>query len=399
VAVVQEWLDADAGSEKVFAHIAACLPEADLLALSQTPGHGVDLGGRPVRTTVLDHPALRDRRGLTLPLMPSAWRALGSSTYDWSVTSHHAFALCNRLAPAAHSLVYVHSPARYLWYPELDGRGGGRARAIARAVLRGVDRRAAQRPASLAANSTEVRRRIRECWGRDARVIPPPVDTTFFAAASPVQGAVARVPQAHSDGAVLFVGRWVGYKRPDLAVRLGEALDRPVVIAGSGPLEPQLRRLAARARVPVHLCVRPDAVELRELYRRAAFVVFLGHEDFGIVPVEAMATGTPVLALGVGGALDTVREGSSGHVVPSLDLAVLVAGAHRVEGVTAQGCREVAATFGAEVFRSRLRGWFAETGLPAPRPAPALPQPRRPGVLGDALAAGGPRPAGRVTTS
>lgn len=366
VAVVQEWLDADAGSEKVFAHIAACLPDADLVALSETPGHGVDLGGRPVRTTALDHPALRDRRGLTLPLMPLAWRALGTSVYDWTVTSHHAFAMSNRLAPAEHSLVYVHSPARYLWYPELDGRGRGPARAVARAVLRGVDRRAAQRPAAFAANSTEVRRRVRDCWGRDAVVIPPPVDTTFFSAARPREGAVAGVPEAHSEGAVLFVGRWVAYKRPDLAVRLGEALGRPVVIAGSGPLEPQLRALAAEARVPVHLCVRPDAEDLRELYRRAAFLVFLGHEDFGIVPVEAMATGTPVLALGVGGAVDTVRPGVSGHLVPTVDLGTLVAGARQVELVAAPGCRDVAATFGAEAFRVRLRDWFADAGLPVP---------------------------------
>ncbi|WP_345711320.1 glycosyltransferase, partial [Kineococcus glutinatus] len=311
VAVVHEWIAARAGAEQVFAALAGAWPGADLYALSAVPGVDLDLQGRRPRTTFLDHPALRDRRGLTLPLMPLAWRALGTPGYDLVVTSHHAFAAANRLTRDGAHLAYVHSPARYVWNPELDGRGSSPALAPARRLLGAVDRRAAARLTAVAANSAEVARRVERCWGRPATVVHPPVDVEFFGARDPGD----REPLDLPDGYLLALGRWVPYKEHALVIEVAELLRRPAVIAGSGPLAAALRARAASASVPVTVVEAPDRERVRELHRRAGALVFPAHEDFGIVPVEAMAAGTPVVALGRGGAAETVVDGRTGALV------------------------------------------------------------------------------------
>src|SRR4051812_33670152 len=122
VAVVHEWVAARAGSEKVFEAFAQLLPDADLWALTHEPGVQLDVGGRTVRTTALDRPWARRHRNLTVPFMPLAWRRVVGS-YDVVVSSHHAFANSVAFARDAVHLCYVHSPARYVWSPELDARG------------------------------------------------------------------------------------------------------------------------------------------------------------------------------------------------------------------------------------------------------------------------------------
>ena len=122
VAVVHEWIDAYAGSEQVFEAIAQAFPSAQLLALSRRPGLALALIGRAVRTTFLDRKALRDRRSLTLPLMPLALTHAEAGESDLVISSHHSFAHTNHLADNGIHLCYVHSPARYLWSPDIDNR-------------------------------------------------------------------------------------------------------------------------------------------------------------------------------------------------------------------------------------------------------------------------------------
>src|SRR4051794_41465467 len=199
-------------------------PEADLFALSRDPRVPLDTGGRAVTTTWLDHPSLRDRRSLTAPLMPLAWRMLGRRQYDWSLTSHHAFASSARLAE--HQLLYVHTPARYVWSPELDERGRGLAPAAARPALRRIDRAAASRAVAIAANSAEVARRIQRYWDRQAEVIHPAVDVAYFSSGD--APPVLDLP----DDYLVGLGRWVAYKNPEMVIAVGEAAGRPVVLAG-----------------------------------------------------------------------------------------------------------------------------------------------------------------------
>ncbi len=349
--MVHEWVSSRAGSEQVFEQLAGLWPDADLYALSYDPGVSLDLGGRTVHTTLLDRPSLRSRRGLTLPLMPLAWRALGKQDYDLVVTSHHAFAASNRLTVGGTSLAYVHSPARYVWSPEIDGRGAGAALAPARQLLKKYDRSAVRRLTGVAANSAEVADRIRRYWGSDAMVIHPPVDTGYFREAD-TETAIDMPAEF-----LLGLGRWIPYKNHDVVIRVAERLGMPAVIAGSGPLAEHLRAVAREARVPVSIVEAPSRPVVRQLLRGASAFVFPTHEDFGMIPVEAMAAGTPVVALGRGGALETVIPGVSGQLVDDHAVEAYASGVEMVRGLDPVACSQSAERFSRAVFADRVRTW------------------------------------------
>ena len=228
-AVVHEWLDSRAGSEKVFERLAALIPTAELFALSREPGVHFELGRRRVQTTALDTEFLRRHRALALPLMPLAWRAVRGD-FDLVITSHHAFAKGAPIAKRAHHISYVHTPARYLWESEIDQRGEGSIQRLVARPLRWVDRRDVRDADVLVANSAAVRERIRRHWNRDAEIVHPPVDIDFYRPA-------VRVTPIAERTYLLGVSRFVEYKGLDLVIRLGERLRCPVILAGRGPWE------------------------------------------------------------------------------------------------------------------------------------------------------------------
>jgi glycosyltransferase involved in cell wall biosynthesis len=279
---------------------------------------------------------------------------MGKADYDVVISSHHAFAGSNRLADGGVHLCYVHSPARYVWTPELDSRGSSPALTVARSALKQIDRRAAQRLTSIAANSTAVADRIRRFWDRDARVIHPPVDTEFFAPGD------ADHAMTLPEGFLLGFGRWIPYKNLDIVIKVAELVQRPAVIAGGGPEGDRLRQLAAAARVPVTVIESPSQVEVRELLRRAAVLIFPTDEDFGIIPVEAQACGTPVVAPARGGALETVVDGRTGALTDSLSAAALADEVDRAVGLDAAAIRQHAMSFSYVRFEAETRTWVAE---------------------------------------
>jgi glycosyltransferase involved in cell wall biosynthesis len=360
-AVVHEWFESVGGSEQVFLQMAALLPGATRYVLWNDRTHDVcppEAGqtaqpGAWLQESWLARTPLRRHKALALPVMPLAWRTLDRRSYDVVVSSSHAFAHTVRLGSAeAKHLSYVHSPARYVWTPELDPRNPPTWMAAARPVLRVMDRRLGRHVTSLAANSLEVRDRIRRFWRRDARVIHPPVDVTFYASPGPHTEQDRRY--------LLAVGRWVRYKNFDLVVATAARAGLPLVIAGSGPDEDRLRRLAAASRTPVTFEVRPSNERLRELYWGALALLFPVHEDFGIIPVEAMACGTPVLGTARGGLLETVSPGVSGHLVEQLDAAAL---ASRVPATVRLDSSEVQRStfrFGADLFAQRFTQWLVD---------------------------------------
>ena len=348
MAIVHEWIDAYAGSEQVFEALALTFPEADLFALTQQPGVLLNTGGRPIRTTMLDRASLRERRNTTLPLMPIAWRRLGEGGYPLVLSSHHAFAHANRLAGDGTHLCYVHSPARYVWSPEIDGRGDKWYLAPARAALKGVDRRASRGVTAYAANSRTVAERIGRFWGREAVVIPPPVRVDFF-------GACDSAPPTRDY--LLGVGRWISYKNLHLIAEVAERLDMPAKIAGKGPDKERILAAARSARVPVEVIEAPSDDALRRLYRNAACLIFPTVEDFGMVPVEAQAAGAPVVALARGGALDTVADGVSGAFTDAPSVDALAEAARIAIPLAGDGPRKNAGQFSFEVFRASIAHW------------------------------------------
>ena len=348
MAIVHEWVDAYAGSEQVFEALALTFPEADLYALSQVPHVHLNTGGRPIRTTMLDRPSLRERRNATLPLMPLAWRRLGAGGYDLVLSSHHAFAHANRLCGDGTHLCYVHSPARYVWSPEIDGRGDKWYLGPARAALKGVDRRASRGVTGYAANSRTVADRIARFWGREAVVIPPPVRVDFF-------GACADAPPTRDY--LLGVGRWISYKNLHLVAEVADRLDMPAKIAGRGPDKERILAAARAARVPVEVIEAPTDDALRTLYRNAACLLFPTVEDFGMVPVEAQAAGAPIVALPHGGALDTVTEGVSGTFAADASVDALAEAARAAMPLAGEGPRKNAGQFSFDVFRTSVSAW------------------------------------------
>jgi glycosyltransferase involved in cell wall biosynthesis len=357
IAVLHEWFARFGGSENVALELVDLL-HADLHVLYEDEGAVPPVDARE---TVLSKLGPLRRKQLAVPLTPLAWRTHRTPHYDVVVTSSHALGHTARLPDAwdATYLSYVYTPARYIWLPELDERAGNRALAPARAGLRVIDRRFARHVTSYAADSVEVASRIRRFWHRDSVVIYPPVDTEWF---TPAPTSASTTPNG-----LLSVGRFIGYKRHDFAIAVAEASNTPLVIAGSGPLEADLRRQAAAASVPVEFVISPDQQRLRELYRQAEAFVFAAHEDFGLVPIEAQACGTPVVAYAAGGALETVTDGVVGALVADLDPQQFADRLADVRRLDRADVSRHAQRFSRARFRAEVRDWVR---LHAPDAAP-----------------------------
>lgn len=351
MAIAHEWLDARAGSEKTFELMGRAFPDADVYALTVNPSTAWDFGGRPIRTTLLDRTFFRNHRSLSLPLMPLAWRAVTDRRYDVVVTSSHACVKGFKPGRQALHLSYVYSPMRYAWYPELDQRAGF-VPPFATKAFRAWDRRSADWVDEFASISTAVADRVRETYGRESTVIFPPVDVEFFHPA----------PEPPERTHLLACSRMIPYKRLDLAIETAARLGLPLVVAGRGPDEARLRDLADRiAPGLVTFEIGPDDHRLRELYRTASALIFAAHEDFGIVPVEAQACGTPVVALAEGGTRDTVIPGRTGELVAAQTAAAFAAGVETVlaSKLSAADCVAHAARFSEQTFTDALVAWVA----------------------------------------
>jgi glycosyltransferase involved in cell wall biosynthesis len=349
VAVVHEWFGATGGSEAVFLNIADLVPHAARFVLwTDSDANRTDL-----RQSWMSRTPLRRAKAMALPLMPLAWRTLTRERFDVVISSSHAFAHTVRMGSpdGTRYLSYVHTPARYLWSPDFDGRGSGALLSGPRSLLQRIDVKMSRHVHAYAANSAEVRDRIRRFWRRDAEVIHPPVDTEYFSQTLDQQGR----PRDY----LLGVGRWIGYKNFDLMIEIADRAGMPLVLAGSGPLEADLRRAANKVRVAVRFEVRPDRERLRELYWGARALLYPAHEDFGIVPVEAQACGTPVIGLDRGGLRETVIDGETGFLVNGLDPGSYAATLPAADQLSPAAIAKHATSFSRTAFDDRILGWLS----------------------------------------
>ena len=349
--MVHEWFGATGGSEAVFLAIADLLPHAERLVL--WADEGVETDRLRLSQSWMSRTPLTKSKALALPAMPLVWRTLTNETFDVVISSSHAFAHTVKLGDPAETrhLSYIHSPARYVWRPDFDGRGSHPALKMPRRMLQKADIRLSKHVHAYAANSREVQGRIKRFWNRDAEVINPPVDVDYFASA-PAQD------RRQSRDYLLGLGRWIPYKNFDLIIEIADAAGMPLVIAGSGPEEERLRQLAAAARVPVHFEVRPPRERLRQLYWGARALLFPAHEDFGIIPVEAQACGTPVLGLRRGGLLETVIDGETGFLIDSREPAQYAAALRRLGELWPQRIQQHAGNFSSAHFADRITRWI-----------------------------------------
>ncbi|WP_457101848.1 glycosyltransferase [Microbacterium sp. P5_E9] len=355
--IVHEWLQRNGGSENVFAVLSETFPDAERFCLWN------DSEGRftGVEESWLARTPLHGHKMAALPLMPAVWRNLPERDADWVLCSSHAFAHHARFAGPARSapkLVYAHTPARYVWVPELDGRGESTMARAVSAMLKPLDRRRAAEATAIAANSRYVAARIADKWDREAQVIYPPVDVHTFAE-DPVELSPAdrAVLDSLPESFLLGVSRFVRYKRLEAVIDAGIAAGLPVVLAGGGPDGPRLRAHALGHPGAVRFVDTPSFALLRALYRRAAALVFAAIEDFGIVPVEAMASGTPVIANAIGGASESVIDGVTGAHVYEWTPAELRSAVDRVVGLSAADCVARAQDFDTPLFQDAIRRW------------------------------------------
>jgi glycosyltransferase involved in cell wall biosynthesis len=305
VAIAHEWLTIPGGSEQVVYAILGLVPQAEVFTSIYDPAPWpAVLRNRPVHASFLNRiPGAARRYTYLLPLMDAAFRSFDLSGFDLVISSNHACAKNVRVSAGVPHVCYCHTPMRYAWDPGfLEGEAisplARRLLPLGTSWLRRVDRKRAAGPDEYVANSTFVAARIKEVYGRESKVIHPPVQV------APLLG-VERDP---ADAYLVF-GRLVPYKRAEIAIRACERLGRRLIVAGTGRDMERLRGLASsRTQFTGHV----PKEDLPGLFARARALLFPGVEDFGIVPVEAQAAGLPVIAYGVGGVRDSVIDGRTG---------------------------------------------------------------------------------------
>jgi glycosyltransferase involved in cell wall biosynthesis len=358
---VHEWISQTGGSENVAQVMAGIYPDADIVCLwNESVGR---FEPDRVHESWLARTPLRRSKALALPFMPTTWRRMTDRDYDFSLISSHLFAHHARFngVPGSRRFVYVHSPARYIWQPDLDQRGSGLTARAVSAFLKPVDRRRAQETQHFAVNSNFVGQRMRKAWDVTARTIYPPVDVEGIQAVADWSTRLnaAELEQLDSlpDGFLLGASRFVPYKRLDDVIRAGEVSDRPVVLAGSGPLADELQARANAARVPVHIVKAPSTALLRALFGRCAVYVFPPKEDFGIMPVEAMAAGAPVVANSIGGAKESVIPNVTGALTDFVSDSELRAAVSDAQDTVRADRLERARDFSVERFSTEIRSW------------------------------------------
>ena len=356
VAIVHEWLDTYAGSERVLEQLLAEWPQADLFAVCDflPEGERGFLRGKPVTTTFIQRlPFARKHFRKFLGLMPLAIEQLDLSGYDLVLSSSHAVAKGVLTGPGQLHVSYVHSPMRYAWdlqhqYLREAGMEHGLKGLYTRRLLHRMrlwDRASALNPDVVLANSGYIAERIRKAWRRESIVVHPPVDIDRFA-----------LHEAKEDF-YLVASRMVPYKRIEVIAEAFRRMPgRRLVVVGDGPNAPRVREAAGGA-PNIELRGRLGTPELVRLTQTARACVFAAEEDFGIATVEAQACGTPVIAFGRGGACDIVVAPSTGLFFPEQSADSIIAAVERFEtlSISPAACRANAERFSQAAFRAAMR--------------------------------------------
>ncbi|MET3175522.1 UNVERIFIED_ORG: glycosyltransferase involved in cell wall biosynthesis [Arthrobacter sp. UYCu721] len=364
--IAHEWISRHGGSENVLDVMARAAPDDDIYCLWNDSEDRFP--GRNIRESWLSKTALRKNKAAALPFMPATWRNVDISRYDSVLVSSHAFAHhigSPKLRSTIPIHVYVHTPARYIWAAEMDNRGRHPlVRGIAPA-FKSLDKKAAAEGPKFAANSSFVRRRIEDSWGADSEVIYPPVRIEMLQSernwSDRLDLADSATLEALPNDYILGASRFVAYKNLDKVIAVGNACNLPVVLAGSGPEESFLRAKASEAKVPVYFINRPTDELLFALYQRALLFVFPPVEDFGIMPVEAMALGTPVLVNPVGGAIESVRLLGGGATLQSDSTSEMESAARRAISIDMSSAQRKATTFSESAFIASINNWRARS--------------------------------------
>jgi glycosyltransferase involved in cell wall biosynthesis len=304
IALVHDYLTQKGGAERVFELLCKRYPQADVFTSLYDPEKTIDIGERIVNTTFLQNiPGAAKYFRLMAPLYFPAFRALDLQDYDLIISSSTSFAKAVRKNSQGRHICFCHNITRFLWDTETYLREYGDYRYFAPLIeqvfemMRKVDLAYAQEPDLYIANSSIVASRIKSTYGKDAIVINYPIDTSKF------------VFSDTKEDFYLASARMISYKRLDIIVEAFNWLGWRLLISGNGP---ERERLKSKALSNIEFLGHVTDIQRTQLFSKAKSVIVAALEDYGLVPVEANASGTPVIAFGAGGVLDTQIPGKTG---------------------------------------------------------------------------------------
>lgn len=352
VAIIHYWLVGMRGGEKVLEEILRLFPQADIFT------HVVDhqkispiISAHKITQTFVGHfPGARRHYQKYLGFMPRALEELDLRGYDLVISSESGPAKGVIAPPGSCHICYVHSPMRYIWdhYPDYAARLGPVGKLYFSRLahrLRQWDVTTAARVDRFVANSSFVAGRIKRYYGHDAEVVHPPVDLDAY--------RLSATPRKREY--YLFVSELVRYKRADLVIEAFRRLNKPLLVVGDGE---ERKELAKNLPGNVQMLGRVRFDELPGLYQGARALIFPAEEDFGIVPVEAMACGTPVLAYRRGGALDSVVDGQTGLFFDRQEPESMVQAVLKFEALEGRFDPELISRYAMKFSAARFRDQF-----------------------------------------
>lgn len=344
------------GAERVVAAMHGCYPEAPIYTSAACyDGLWEEFEGADIRTSWMQRlPMIQHHTHFKkyAALYPLGFRSFGEIDADVAWISSSTFAKFLRFSDRTRTVCYLHNTTRFLWQTNdyLDYEVGSRPlNRLVRSSLptfREWDREAAARMKLLVANSRNVRDRIKRFYGLDSLVVHPPVETSRFQVSS------------EEEGYYLIVSRLLGYKNIELPVRAFTRTGRRLVVLGEGPYRAELEALAGPS---IRFCGRMSDREIQDYYSKCRALIVPGEEDFGITPVEAMACGKPVIALGRGGALETVVDGVTGVYFTDATEEGLLDAVSRCEGIpwNSGDIRAHALNFSRDAFLDKMGALLA----------------------------------------
>ncbi|HBT3198700.1 TPA: glycosyltransferase family 4 protein, partial [Klebsiella pneumoniae] len=361
VGIVADWLVTYAGSEKVIKEFIELYPNAslysvvDYLSESDRPLFN---GKRATTTFIQNMPFAKKRYQKYLPLMPLAIEQLDVSKHDIVLSSSHAVSKGVLTGPDQLHISYVHSPIRYAWdlqhqYLKEAGMDSGVKGLLAKWLLHKIriwDHRTSNGVDHFIANSKFIARRIKKVYGREADVIYPPVDVERFSLCE------------CKDDYYFTASRMVPYKRMDLIVEAFSHMpDKKLVVIGDGS---EMDKIKSKATKNIEILgYQPNSV-MQEHMRQAKAFVFAAEEDFGITPVEAQACGTPVIAFGKGGALETVKSNVTGILFERQEISSIIDAVNKFElnqdRISYMECRLNAEKFSVPRFQNEISAYISE---------------------------------------
>lgn len=363
VALVHDWLTGMRGGEKCLEVFCDLFPTAELFTLIHFPGTvSPKIESHKIYTSFLQKmPYLKNHYRNYLPLMPKAIESFQLQNYDLVISLSHCVAKGCKVSNKTVHVSYCLTPMRYVWdqFDQYFGRGqsgwmSSKLMKYLRRPLQNWDVQSSKNVTYFIAISNFIKERISNCYGRKSTVIYPPADTSFYTPSLTVKKMADYF---------LIVSALVPYKRVDLAVEAFNRSGLPLKIVGIGPME---KRLKCLAKSNVEFLGWRDNAEIKTLYQGCRGLIFTSEEDFGIVPVEAMACGKPVIAFGKGGALETVIEGKTGLFFKELTPQSLLNCLKRFDKIDwdPKTIQQHALNFSTDHFIADIKKFFLDIHIP-----------------------------------